>query len=226
MTTGQPPNSTARHHTLLGTLTALLAGTAIALLTTTPATADPTTTAWAQLRNCESGDNYTSASANGYYGAYQFNLTTWRSVGGTGTPSKATPAEQNYRALYLYRMRGWQPWGCAHNLHLPPDTDAATKHTPTRADATYMNNQHTTTSHTTAPAWPGKIYTYGDCAPGLRTFQLHMNAYGYHFEGTGCYYAKTKTAVIAVQRANHLTVDAQLGPKTWQAAWHGTPPKH
>jgi hypothetical protein len=225
--TGQPPNSTARRHNPTGALTALLLGT---LLTTTltapPAAADPTNNAWAHLRNCESGGNYTIASVNGHYGAYQFSQATWRSVGGTGRPDKATPTEQDYRALYLYRMRGWQPWSCAHNLHLTNDTDAASKNTPTRTDATYMTGHTTTTTKTTTPAWPGTIYTYGDCATALRTWQLRMNTYGYNFQGTGCYYTKTKTAVLALQRANHLIIDGEIGPKPWQATWHGHAPQH
>ena len=109
--------------------------------TTTAAHADPTPDAWAQLRTCESGDNYTIVSTNGrYYGAYQFNLTTWRSVGGTGTPTNATPTEQDYRALYLYRMRGWQPWTCARTLHLTPDADAASHRIPTYHDSAHMGD--------------------------------------------------------------------------------------
>ena len=88
--------------------------------------ADPTAAQWLALRKCESSDNYTVVSANGlYYGAYQFNLSTWQSVGGFGQPNQASPAEQDYRALYLYRMRGWQPWSCARVLGLVPDADAA-----------------------------------------------------------------------------------------------------
>jgi resuscitation-promoting factor RpfA len=90
------------------------------------ASADPSPTDWQRLRTCESGGNYSIVSANGhYYGAYQFDLATWASVGGTGLPSQASPAEQDYRALYLYRMRGWQPWTCARVLGLRPDGDAA-----------------------------------------------------------------------------------------------------
>jgi hypothetical protein len=206
-----PPNR--RRAAALGITTALLVG---ALQLT--AAADPTTTAWTQLRDCESGDDYTITSTNHHYGAYQFDLPTWRSVGGTGRPDQATPTEQDYRALYLYRMRGWQPWTCAHTLGLHPDTDAASKHPPTRADATYISDP--------TPPWPGTVYTYGDCATPLRTWQLRMNTYGYDFEGTGCYHTKTKTAVLALQHANHLTPSGQLGPKTWRAAWHGTPPRH
>jgi hypothetical protein len=121
-------------------LTGLLTLTAATTATTT-ANADPTPHAWARLRTCESHDNYTIVSANGrYHGAYQFNLTTWHSVGGTGHPDQATPTEQDYRALYLYRMRGWQPWGCARTLHLRPDADAASHRIPTYTDSAHIGD--------------------------------------------------------------------------------------
>jgi hypothetical protein len=178
------------------------------------ASADPSATQWLALRRCESGDDYSVVSANGrYYGAYQFNLSTWRSVGGYGLPTQASHAEQDYRALYLYRMRGWQPWTCASKLRLPADSDAASHAVPPLpADV--------------APTFPGTIYVYGNCAPALRTWQLRMNVYGFGFDGTGCYYDKTKVAVLAVQAANGLVQDGQLGPDTWRAAWEGkAPPK-
>lgn len=37
---------------------------------------------WSRLRNCESGGNYRAATGNGFYGAYQFTLSTWSSIGG------------------------------------------------------------------------------------------------------------------------------------------------
>src|ERR1700753_2361851 len=131
--TGHRPPSTHRRTTTTTAIATLLAAAlqlTIGILTATPAAAAPTTTAWAQLRNCESGGNYTIVSVNGHYGAYQFDLATWRSVGGTGKPNQAAPAEQDFRALYLYRMRGWQPWSCAHSLGLHPDHDAASKRVP------------------------------------------------------------------------------------------------
>jgi hypothetical protein len=227
--TGHRPVSTPRtpsrtlRGTILGIATTLVAGT-LTLITTTPANADPTPSAWAQLRDCESGGNYTIVAVNGHYGAYQFNLATWRSVGGTGRPDHATPTEQDYRALYLYRMRGWQPWTCARMLHLRRDADAASKRVPTHANSANMGGGGVTL--TGIPAWPGKVYTYGDCDPALRTWQHRMNSYGYDFEGTGCYYTKTKTAVLAVQQANGLKSSGLLGPKTWRAAWTGKKPHH
>jgi hypothetical protein len=65
---------------------------------------------WAALRACESGGNYSTNTGNGFYGAYQFDLQTWGSVGGTGLPSDAPPEEQDARAAALYAQRGSQPW--------------------------------------------------------------------------------------------------------------------
>ena len=66
---------------------------------------------WAAgVRQREAGGNYATNTGNGYYGAYQFNLGTWRGVGGTGLPSDASPAEQDMRAQMLYNQRGCSPW--------------------------------------------------------------------------------------------------------------------
>jgi hypothetical protein len=67
--------------------------------------------AWAYLRDCESGGNYQVVDPSGtYFGAYQFDLSTWASVGGSGNPADASPAEQDYRAWLLYQQRGNAPW--------------------------------------------------------------------------------------------------------------------
>lgn len=74
--------------------------------------------ALAKLRSCEG--NYNSWNPAGpYYGAYQFNEGTWKSVSSAPYGS-ATPAEQDAAARALYERRGWQPWPhCGANL---PDT--------------------------------------------------------------------------------------------------------
>ena len=73
---------------------------------------------WAALRTCESGGDYTITSASGRYrGAYQFDQRTWESVGGTGDPAAATPAEQDLRARSLLEQRGARAWPhCGANL--------------------------------------------------------------------------------------------------------------
>ncbi|MDT8912761.1 transglycosylase family protein [Amycolatopsis sp. PS_44_ISF1] len=213
-----------------------LAVLGVPLAVTGVASADPSSASWAKLRMCESSGRYTTNTGNGYYGAYQFNLGTWRSVGGGGRPDQASPREQDYRALYLYRMRGWQPWECAGMLSLAADGDARSKRVPSYDESAYIGGgtpappapkpRPTPAPPSGAmPAWPGLVYAYGDCAPALKTFQLRMNAFGYGFTGTGCYYDKTRDAVVALQRANGIKDSGRLGPLTWKAAWQGKAPR-
>ena len=59
---------------------------------------------------CESGGNPATNTGNGFYGKYQFTLSTWQSVGGSGNPAAASEAEQNQRAALLYAREGAAPW--------------------------------------------------------------------------------------------------------------------
>ena len=78
---------------------------------------DPTPAQWAALRQCESTNNYLVNTGNGYYGAYQFDQSTWESVGGSGRPHWAEPVIQDARARLLYSRRGWFPWPiCGRHL--------------------------------------------------------------------------------------------------------------
>ncbi|WP_158220839.1 resuscitation-promoting factor [Kineosporia sp. R_H_3] len=66
---------------------------------------------WAALAKCESGGNPSIVSSNGlYHGLYQFSVSTWRAVGGSGLPSQASAAEQTYRAKLLYKKAGAGQW--------------------------------------------------------------------------------------------------------------------
>jgi uncharacterized protein YabE (DUF348 family) len=72
---------------------------------------------WAALAKCESGGNPRAVnSSGGYYGLYQFSLSTWASVGGSGNPIDASPDEQTYRAQLLYKKAGAGQWTCGHYL--------------------------------------------------------------------------------------------------------------
>ena len=66
--------------------------------------------AWAKVANCESGGNPRAVNGAGYYGLFQFDMQTWRSVGGSGSPTKASAGEQLMRAKKLYAQRGASPW--------------------------------------------------------------------------------------------------------------------
>ncbi|HYG83534.1 MAG TPA: ubiquitin-like domain-containing protein [Verrucomicrobiae bacterium] len=76
--------------------------------------------ALAQLRACESGGNYQINTGNGYYGAYQYDVSTWAGYEGYTIPSEAPPAVQDRKAWETYQRRGWSPWpSCGAKL---PDT--------------------------------------------------------------------------------------------------------
>ena len=71
----------------------------------------PATAALEAIADCESRGDPAAVSADGRYrGKYQFDLATWRSVGGTGDPALAPEPEQDRRARALAARRGAQPW--------------------------------------------------------------------------------------------------------------------
>ena len=60
---------------------------------------------------CESGGNPAAVDSSGtYFGKYQFDMGTWASMGGSGSPAAASEAEQDYRASLLYSQAGSSPW--------------------------------------------------------------------------------------------------------------------
>jgi len=80
--------------------------------------------ALAKLRSCEGGyysvNNRDPNPSNWYYGAYQYNDSTWGGYKGYAHASDAPPAVQDERAWQTYQARGWSPWPtCGASL---PDT--------------------------------------------------------------------------------------------------------
>jgi peptidoglycan hydrolase-like protein with peptidoglycan-binding domain len=68
-----------------------------------------------RIARCESGGNPRAVSRDGRYrGKFQFDMATWRGLGGKGDPAKAAESVQDRLALKLYRQRGTAPWAnCA-----------------------------------------------------------------------------------------------------------------
>jgi LysM repeat protein len=66
--------------------------------------------------NAESGGNYSAVnSSSGAGGAYQFMPSTWASLGYSGSPQDASPAQQDQAFQTLYAQDGSAPWasdGC------------------------------------------------------------------------------------------------------------------
>jgi hypothetical protein len=65
---------------------------------------------WLSLRNCESRNRYDENSGNGYYGAYQFSVSSWHLIGQAGLPSAASPEIQDHAAQLLLARQGWHAW--------------------------------------------------------------------------------------------------------------------
>ena len=203
------------------------------------ASADPSADDWYQLRMCESTNQYDINTGNGYYGAYQFDQSTWNSVGGSGRPDQASPEEQDYRALLLYRQRGWEPWVCARIVGLSEDGDAGSGVAPPvpgnqggggggsegsdpgGSGGSDSGSGDSGGGEATggAPAWPGRTYSQGDYSEDLKTWQKQMGSRGYDLVGTGYFGPKTEAAVLDLQAKAGLNVVGYIGPKTWAAAW-------
>ena len=68
------------------------------------------------VKQCESGNNYSTNTGNGYYGAWQFDLPSWHANGGgayAATPDQAPAWAQDQVAYNYYSVAGWGPWACA-----------------------------------------------------------------------------------------------------------------
>jgi uncharacterized protein YabE (DUF348 family) len=78
-------------------------------------------TVWDQLAECESGGNWAINTGNGYYGGLQFNLSTWRSYGGTGYPHENSREQQIAIAEKVRDANGgYGAWPhCSQQLGLP-----------------------------------------------------------------------------------------------------------
>ena len=63
-----------------------------------------------RIAYCESRGRWWINTGNGYYGGLQFDLSTWRTVGGRGFPHQNSELEQKYRAVKLIWLQGYSPW--------------------------------------------------------------------------------------------------------------------
>jgi uncharacterized protein YabE (DUF348 family) len=70
---------------------------------------------WDGIANCESTNNWSINTGNGYYGGLQFDISTWNSAGGSAyasRPDLASREQQIAVAENLYASRGLSPWAC------------------------------------------------------------------------------------------------------------------
>jgi hypothetical protein len=100
-------------------LAALTTTLLVVPVTAASASDDSLSDQMARLRQCESSSNYRANTGNGYYGAYQFSRSTWRSLGYPNRPDQNAGKTQDNAVVKLHSSQGWRPWpACARKEHL------------------------------------------------------------------------------------------------------------
>jgi len=72
---------------------------------------------WDAIAECESGQNWSINTGNGYYGGLQFDIGTWLSNGGGAYAPRADQASRDQQiaiAERVYAARGLSPWACGY----------------------------------------------------------------------------------------------------------------
>lgn len=156
-------------------LTAALAGVTVAEVTI-PAHASGVN--WDAVAHCESGNDWSINTGNGYYGGLQFDRGTWLSNGGGQYASRADLASREQQiaiANIVYSHRGLSPWpvcgkyGYSGGTYTPtksaPKPTKTVKPAPKPSMTTPKNTYKAPSSPKVIPAVSLNSYTVksGDC---------------------------------------------------------------
>ena len=223
------PRRHARHAKPSAAAPVLVAGGLTVGLTVaagaSPASAAAPDSAWDRLAACESGGRWNINTGNGYYGGLQFNLQTWRGVGGSGYPHQASRETQIAMANRLHDARGFAPWpSCSSKLGLRGGgggSTAAAPAAPKRGPRPKAARSRTSA----APAFDGHVLTVADRGTfraSARAWQQRMKDRGWKITVDG-YFGPQSASVakrFAAQkglRATPGTVNAAVFAGAWTA---------
>jgi len=207
----------------LALATSGLAAVLFAADATTGAGAASAAIDFAGIRNCESGGNYATNTGNGYYGAYQFDLETWRSVGGTGLPSDASPAVQDALAARLADQRGTSPWPVCGRGRGGSDAVTSSAPAPSPTTTPPAASARQPSPARVGPAFPGTVLTtalVGAERDDVRQWQQRMAVRGWEIAVDGRFGNQSAGVTRAFEADKGLDRDEGLvGPQVWTAAW-------
>lgn len=186
----------------LATAAVLGAATVLPAVVATQQASAASISTWDLVAKCESGNNWSINTGNGYYGGLQFSQSTWAAYGGTKYAARAdlaTKAEQINIAEKVLAAQGPGAWPvCSLKAGLsrggPAPKLSTTKSTP---KVTTKSAPSTTASTTTkalkavsyAKAQLGKPYVYGAIGPNA-------------FDCSGLTYAAWKYAGVSIPRTS------------------------
>jgi hypothetical protein len=222
-------------------MTASFAAVDVAAMATS-ASASVSESDLAKLRSCESGGNYQANTGNGYYGAYQFALGTWQSLGFSGRPDQADPATQDAAVRKLQARSGWGQWpACSRRYGLGSGSSAAddsavsADRSEVRASrsrarfAPARAHVHPRVKVTVAPEVPppfvGKPLTVADGDTfriGVHDWQARMAARGWQIDVDGFYGPQTAAVArtFAAEKSIRMTgLPGEVDRAVWDAAW-------
>lgn len=141
-----------------GAAVAVSAGIGLAM-SATPAHAD----VWDRVAACESGNNWSINTGNGFYGGLQFTQSTWRAYGGSGSPQNASKAEQKRVARNVLKGQGPGAWPvCSRKAGLTSSNGgASSSYTSSSSSKSYSAHKSTSTKKTysSKSTTPKKTYS-------------------------------------------------------------------
>jgi peptidoglycan hydrolase-like protein with peptidoglycan-binding domain len=217
--------STRRNAGRLAALTA--AGTLLASLPLAGLAEAATSSDFARLRACESSGNYRINTGNGYYGAYQFDLQTWRGLGYGGRPDQAAPATQDAAARRLQASRGWSPWpSCARQLGLG-NTSSTASRSVRRVSLTASVRTRATVRPVKAPPFHGvtlRTSLVTSARSDVRAWQAQMARRGFVIAVDGRFGPQSAAVARAFQRQQHISPSGIVRALVWRLAWEAPLP--
>ncbi len=181
------------------------------LITASAAHAASPYNVWDRVASCESGNNWSIATGNGYYGGLQFSASTWRGFGGTrfaSTANRATRDQQISIAQATLRAQGPGAWPvCSKKGGLTRANGAAVR-VDTGGGSTAPPSRSGSTRPTAPTSKSGKKLAI-DGSFGPNTTRAVQRWVGVSQTGSMSYGTRT-----ALQRKVGVRADGDIGPKT------------
>ena len=208
--------SSLRRTSVLAAVTAASAGVGL-VLAAAPASAD----IYSNIRQCESGGNYSTNTGNGYYGAYQFTQGTWNSLGYPGLPSDASPATQDAAAAQLAARSGFGQWpvcgaGGGSAAPAPSYTPSYTNYAPASRD---FSRSAITPAQVPVVLGAFSMDNSSQIRWDVMLFQTDLNKKLHSkLKVDGSYGPMTVLATLEYQKLHHFKhVDGVVGKETWKS---------